>query len=727
MAGNRGLVGRCGSLLATIVAVGVAFSATSCGGGGGSGYAAQQMVLTEYLYVDRSLQPSFPTGVLALPRNAMIVFQFSELVDPGSVNTQTIQLRYGPTFQSVPKGSFQVDGSRVIFDPTVSSQGTPNPFGFEAVTQYNVDLPANGDANDVVQNLDQDPLLTSFFSSFTTGEGFLRELVPPEILRAYFIPAQDQLTKLVPGNSILALEFTEAMDPLSFVLSAGSTPSVTDTIDIRYADLLAEPNINSTNNLENVPISGVFTHNPAASTYFFTPTFSWGNKKFIFNVTVFQGVTDLSGNLLINPRSFGPFTCDGLGIQTGKVLSESFDSTTDMDGSTTNGDWGSTTKGTLQGAAITSRRTYIAGHEFGDEYNAGQYNPIVDPLIGAALNQYVTNVNPPTDQGRRVMYAFSDADLGQSGTVTAASWGPDSNATFAAQYPEVILRIGYQKTSSLNLAGTFSGNYLGSPLILYKGPYSVQQAINVGDEYPPPQNNSGFAQQDPLYNNTGYVDWPTPTSFFDYDEGDPGSPDVVLVFDASVQEGDTFQQIRTWFAVTAPGSGVLISGFPQRRMYATFEEDVPNPPASFAAGILNPEPSCCDTAFTFTRRVSLAQSLFYTPDATDAAGNSYNPPFSEVAKRTFGVKSNYLPAILVPALQSGGAQILVEYQGATALEVSSNRSKPNEAFPFTAWTTSVNDCDTFPYIRWRITLTSNLISNQVAKLGSIQVPILQRP
>jgi hypothetical protein len=125
--------------------------------------------------------------------------------------------------------------------------------------------------------------------------------------------------------------------------------------------------------------------------------------------------------------------------------------------------------------------------------------------------------------------------------------------------------------------------------------------------------------------------------------------------------------------------------------------------------------------------VSRAQSLFYTPDASDLGGNSYNPPYSDASKRTFGVKSNYMPAILVPSIQSGGTQVLVEYQGATALEATSGRSKANEAFPFTAWTTSVNDCDTFPYLRWRITLSSNLISNQVAKVGSVQVPVLQSP
>lgn len=115
--------------------------------------------------------------------------------------------------------------------------------------------------------------------------------------------------------------------------------------------------------------------------------------------------------------------------------------------------------------------------------NGGQYNPIVDPLTGAQLNQFVAGVNPPTVEGRRVMWAFSDDELGADGSITTVSWGPDSNATFAAQYPDVILRVGFQKSNSLSLAATFSGNYNGSPLIIYKGPYLVNQAANVGNEH----------------------------------------------------------------------------------------------------------------------------------------------------------------------------------------------------------------------------------------------------
>jgi len=307
------------------------------------------------------------------------------------------------------------------------------------------------------------------------------------------------------------------------------------------------------------------------------------------------------------------------------------------------------------------------------------------------------------------MWAFEDTEMGQQGTVTTASWGPDSNQTFAAYYPDVILRIGYQKTHSMSLATTFDGNYEGSPLIMYKGQYSVSQKANVGNEGP------GAAP-------TGYTNWPKLTSYFDWDQGDPSAADAVLIFDASVQEGDTWQQIRGYFGAQG---GLLVSGVPSRRMYATYEEDVPNPVSNLAAGILNPEPSVTDTAFTLTRLFSLAEVRFYTPDSVDPAGNSYPAPLS--GQRTFGVKSDYLDPIVDPTVQAGGATVLLEFYGAKALDPTSNRSLPNLSFPVRNWTTNINDCDGFPYIRWRASLRANLSTGAVTKIRSIWIPIILLP
>src|SRR5262245_2712264 len=116
---------RIASLLAIAVAGGFALATVGCGGGsasGADGGALPPMVLTNFLFTDRSLTPTYPTGVKGLPRNAELMFVFSADVDPSTVNDNTIEIRFGSLFQSVPKGSFQVDGNRVMFDPTVTSQ-----------------------------------------------------------------------------------------------------------------------------------------------------------------------------------------------------------------------------------------------------------------------------------------------------------------------------------------------------------------------------------------------------------------------------------------------------------------------------------------------------------------------------------------------------------------------------------------------------------------------------
>jgi hypothetical protein len=717
--------------VASLAVLAASASAVSCGGGGGGG-AAKPMVLVELLFVDRALVPQFQTGVLDLPRNAQLVFKFSELVDPTSVDEQSIAIRFGSQFQTVPKGAFKVDSDRVIFDPTITSQGVPNPRGFEAGRQFNVELPSIDDQPAIpgatvptVRNLDNDPLLASFFTSFTTSDEFLRELVPPQVLSVDFTPSPDPLTRQIPGDGIMTITFSEAMDPASFVLSTGPTVIQTDTIDIRYRDLSPNPNSNTLGQPaaptptgvfgnELVPIVGSFTHDPSMTKWFFKPTFSFGDRKFDFAVSLRQGLKDLAGNFLVNPRSFGPYVCDGEGRPTGRILAESFDGTTDNDANVTTGDWGTTVAGQLDGAAITTRRVFIQSDTALANYGGGQLFAIVDPLIGALLNQFIVGINPPTNQGRRVMWSFDDTELGQDGTITVISWGPDSNATFAALYPDVILRLGFQKDASMSLATTFSGNYLGAPLIAYKGPYSVSQVANVGNEGPTSAN----------YPFTGYANWPTLTSFFDWDEGDPSAADSVLIVDASVQEGDTWQQLRGYFGV-APGGFPLISGVPGRRMYTTYEEETPNPPSSFVAGILNPEPSLTDTAFTLTRLASVAQSRFYTPDSVDPAGNAYPAPFS--GQRTFGVKSDYLDPIIEPTIQTGGATVLVEFYGATALDPLGARAQPNLAFPVRDWTTNIHDCDGFPYIRWRLSLRANLSTSSIAKVRSVWVPLVLFP
>ena len=355
--------------------------------------------------------------------------------------------------------------------------------------------------------------------------------------------------------------------------SNGTTPDT--TIDVRYTTDTINAGAGLTTVMPDgttpigVPITGTWSPSPSATRYFFRPTFSFGDAKYRFFAQLFQGLTDLSGNQLVNPGSFGVYTSDGMGISVGKVIEEDFLDTDSVDFTASDADWGSTEEGVLQGLPITTRKTYLFGYQETDSFGSlpdsgrGHYQPLADPLVGASLNQAVPNVNPPTAEGRRVLWALTDSEMGASGAVTEAAWGPDSNATYAATYPNVILRMGHQANDSISLSSSFSANYKGDPVKVYEGPYTVGQAANIGNTpfHPLTAHVPGYPVagactanwNQPLFDSTGFLPWPALTTFFEWEAGTPGvEGDSAFLFDASVQEGDNFQQLRSWFAFTIP-------------------------------------------------------------------------------------------------------------------------------------------------------------------------------
>jgi hypothetical protein len=175
----------------------------------------------------------------------------------------------------------------------------------------------------------------------------------------------------------------------------------------------------------------------------------------------------------------------------------------------------------------------------------------------------------------------------------------------------------------------------------------------------------------------------------------------------------------------ADNQGILIPGIPTRQMRATYEEDIPNPPDNWNLGVTNPEPGVTDTAFTLTKFVSIAQCKFYTPPATDVAGVSFPAPYS--GQQTYGTKSDYLDVVLEPSVQTGGASVLVEFQGAMGIDVAQQRTAPNLSLPYTQFTPNIHACDGFPYIRWRITMRASSDQLYLAKLGKVSVPLIQAP
>ena len=406
-----------------------------------------------------------------------------------------------------------------------------------------------------------------------------------------------------------------------------------------------------------------------------------------------------------------------------ETLLEDFRDTFQQDALASSADWGGAETSFLRSGAATSRNAYAYCYPETDDAGLnsgrGQYVELTEPLTGADLA--VSAPSPPVAQGRRVQWSFPDTVIGDAGTITAVAWGPVENRTVAATYPNVRLRLGHQASGSTSLGTSLSGNYAGTPTLVYDGAYQVAATANVGNTTGEPQTpHVGGHAQNPgcfgavgapgghnagLFACTGWYAWPALTTTFDWDPGDPlVAGDRALVFDASVQAGDFSQRLRCWFAVTYPCSGILIAGWPERRVTSTYEGDAPDPADDFGAGILNPEPSAVDMCFTLTSMASIGQSLFF--------------------EGAFGVFTDYGAPTVLPAMQTGGAVAALAFQGADAVEA--DRRTIDVSQPSTGWVSNIDLCDGMRYIRFRFTLTPAPVSLQPARVDSVRIPVTDR-
>lgn len=399
---------------------------------------------------------------------------------------------------------------------------------------------------------------------------------------------------------------------------------------------------------------------------------------------------------------------------------ETFSTNTNEDANATTADWNNTgvEAGVLRSIPVTSRTATIFGYRFtdtGSNSGRGEYQPEPELLIGQDLGVAQPTLDPAAALGRRVQMAFDGSEIGAAGTITSVEWGPDRNATAGATYPNVRLRMGYQASGSMFLGSTFSGNFDGAATMIYDGAYTVNGSANVGNtpnepteghvgSYPEnPGCQAGGTWNKPLFDFTGFYAWPTPTAWFDWDPA--YSSGAVMLFDASVSTGDVTQRIRSWRARTHPCSGILIGGFPERQLRSTYEQDTPDPADDFAAGNINPAPRVMDMRFTLTTLRSEGVSLFY--------------------EGAFGASNDFGAANILPAAQQDAAAVTVEYQGAEQVLLDRRTIDTNGAS--TPWTSNVDDCDGFRYIRFRIILRADAGTLAPARVERIVIPLVEAP
>jgi len=650
-------------------------------------------------------------GEIGVLRNRVVRIYFSEPVQPESVDDQSILVRTGGTFQTRPEGTFVVTGDMVEFDPTVTANGGPNALGFPAGAQIAIQVPlkTSGDGRadeEFLRNIEGNPIAVASVSNvatFVTGTRWADPVPgPPGILGLEFTPGPDNLGRISPSAAVTVV-FDEPIDPATFRL--GKNIFLTNDTATAPASIYQQ----------DVPSLVVF--DASLTRYTLQPVFGYGQGPYRMLVSFIDPAepstfrldglpADLGGEKLGDFRFTGGFeTLFDPDARVFGLIQENFLATTKRDQPFTDALWGNdpefpfalvgqpivkrnqrvniaaiatfglgrtaidNTPCTTPGCPTVSATNIAPGEE--------DYCPTQNPLVGP--DSRINQGSPPASAGRRQLNLYRQAELGAAGTVVRVAWGPDSDATFAATYPGLILRLGHKRKDT-ELAGTLMFNQFdvdGFVTVVNGKNYSVPQAFDV---------NGGAT-------NDGYLDWPLLDLFFDYD----GKNDLLLDVEAAM--GNTFQTFRTFLAVdpvsvcscfNLPGC-IANSSTGRRQMDSTYGANLVNPAPS--PGIAqNPAPFVNVMEFEVVKLRSDARSLYH--DSASAV-------------------PDYLSPIVTPLVQDGGATIEITWSASSDGIV--------EDVPFTP---NINACDGHRYIRWHCRMRSNVFTGGRPRLEHLQVPFV---
>jgi hypothetical protein len=662
----------------------------------------------EYDPIELALVRVIPAdGESSVPRNSLIRMEFNTTVLPSSVHDQSIRVRTGGTFSVRPEGGFLVSGNVVEFDPRVTRDGLPHAIGFDAGVQVLVDVPlylpdSNEPKVNYLQNVEGNPILYASGDNrvtFATGMTW-DDPVPgaPGVLGLAFTPAPNEFNQVPPQASVTVI-FDEPVDPATVILGK---------------------NIFLTNNTETAAsyqqsVPSVTFYDGSLTRFTFLPVFGFGQGPYNMKVNFIDPIApetfdpvllpkDLGGNEVINFTYLETFDTqfDPVVEEVG-LLTEDFTTLQYRDASETDALWGGepSLPYVLLGAPIIERVVDIdvlaivslgGGSTVigtGGQSN-NDYCPSVDPLVGPGA-PLIPNVTPSLEKGRRQMNLYRPEELQGDGTIVRAAWGPDSDATFAATYDDVIVRFGHHRAGTGLYVNTFDSQYDvdGFVTAASKVLYSVPQASDV---------NGGNI-------NDGYLDWPDLDTFFDYNGVDG------LIIDVEARMGTTWQQFRTFIGVRGGGAGVCSCtnfmgcradpSLGWRQLTSTYggkEADPQNSPTGL--GIFNPGPFVHVMQFELAKLRSDAQSLFYN-SGTDAP--------------------DYVRPIISPNVQPGGASVSFTWQGSNDGVNPAPEFWDDEAGEY-VWAENINACDGFRYIRFHAILHANLFTGARPIVQLVEIP-----
>jgi len=154
-----------------------------------------------------------------IAQNQIVIFQFSEDVDPNTVSPSSIRFRTPSGEQ--PVGEFFVNGKQVEFVPTLSISGGQTFFGFSAGETYTLTIPGGDSQTAVVRSTSGKPFERTLLCTMTASLGIVdfNGVAPAATL---IVPTASQLTS-APRDTDIVLEFNEMIDATPF-LSGTQSP-----------------------------------------------------------------------------------------------------------------------------------------------------------------------------------------------------------------------------------------------------------------------------------------------------------------------------------------------------------------------------------------------------------------------------------------------------------------------------------------------------------------------
>lgn len=154
-----------------------------------------------------------------IAQNEIIILQFSEAIDPSTVNPSSIRFRTASGEQ--PVGEFFVNGNQVEFVPTLAISGGQTFFGFASGETYTMTIPGGESQPAVVRSLSGKPFERTLTCTLQSRLGIvdLNGVAPRAVMVS---PPPSQLAS-APRDVEIVLEFNEMIDATPF-LSGSQSP-----------------------------------------------------------------------------------------------------------------------------------------------------------------------------------------------------------------------------------------------------------------------------------------------------------------------------------------------------------------------------------------------------------------------------------------------------------------------------------------------------------------------